>query len=251
MMKGIIHTFSSIERLADFFAARISESISGLDANRSFYMALSGGTTPKAIFKSIAENYIDKIDWSRVMLFWGDERCVSPSSDESNYKMAYENLIKFINIPESNIHRIEGEKDPAHEAERYSYMVKSMLPLKNDSPQFDLVMLGLGDDGHTASVFPDNIQLFNSGQLFEVSEHPDTGQIRITATGKIINNAKEVCFLVTGAGKAQRVAQVLQQKPGWLELPASLVNPASGKLLWLLDDPAAQMLNFRASRHRF
>lgn len=248
-MKETINIFSSVEKLADFFSGRLSESISGMEAGRYYYIALSGGTTPKAIFKSIAENYQDKIDWSKVIFFWGDERCVVPSSDESNYKMAYENLIKHINISKSNIHRIEAEKDPVYEAERYAEIVNSLLPLKNDRPQFDMIMLGLGEDGHTASIFPDNIDLFNSGKLFELSRHPVTTQKRITATGRLINNAKEVCFLVTGEGKAERAAQILHKKPGWQDLPASLVKPADGELIWMFDNPAGQFLIDHSSTH--
>jgi 6-phosphogluconolactonase len=242
MKKLTIQVFSSVEKLADFFARRISESITGIAGGRYFYLAISGGSTPKVIFKTIAENYKDKIDWSKVMIFWGDERCVAPSSDESNYKMAYESLLKNINVPESNIYRIKAEKDPAHEIERYTGIVNMLLPRYNNTPQFDLVMLGLGEDGHTASIFPDNIHLFNSEKLFEISQHRVTKQKRITVTGRLINNAKQVCILVTGASKAERVAQILQKKPGWENLPASLVTPENGELVWMLDDMAGQLL---------
>jgi 6-phosphogluconolactonase len=186
------------------------------------------------------------------MIFWGDERCVPPTNDESNYKMTSDSLIKKINIPASNIYRIEAEKDPAEEAERYSNQVRILLPHRMGTPRFDLVMLGIGEDGHTASIFPGEILLFNSEKLFEVSRHPLTGQKRITATGKLINNSKEVCFLVTGESKAERVAQIIEKKPGWERLPASLVLPENGELVWMLDGPAAQMLNsYHASHRRF
>lgn len=249
-MKETIQIFSSVEKLADTFAGRISERISITAGDQFFYLALSGGSTPRAIFKSIAENYKDKIDWSKVMIFWGDERCVDPSSDESNYKMAYESLFKNINIPESNIYRIEAEKDPAYEVKRYAKLVDLLLPHKMNTPQFDLVMLGLGEDGHTASIFPDSIHLFNSGKLFEISRHPATKQKRITATGRLINNAKQVCFLVTGASKAEKAAQILEKKTGWQDLPASLVNPEDGELVWMLDDLAGQMLSYYHSLPR-
>jgi 6-phosphogluconolactonase len=246
----MINIFPSVEKLADSFAGIISDGISGIAGDRFFHIALSGGSTPKAIFKTISANYKDKIDWSKVMIFWGDERCVAPSSDESNYKMAYDNLITNINIPGSNIHRIEAEKDPAREAERYAELVNRLVPGKISTPQFDLVMLGLGEDGHTASIFPENIYLFNSEKLFEVSRHPATGQKRITATGRLINNARQVCFLVTGAGKAERVAQILRKEPGWQDLPASLINPEEGKLFWMMDDVAGQFLVNHSSTHR-
>ena len=117
-----------------------------------------------------------------------------------------------------------------------------MLPHFNGIPQFDLIILGLGEDGHTASIFPENISLFYSDKLFETSQHPVTGQKRITATGKLINNAKEVCFLATGISKAEKVAQILEKSDDWDTLPASLVNPAQGKLVWLLDKAAGAEL---------
>jgi 6-phosphogluconolactonase len=252
MKNESIHIFSSNEKLADFFAGIIIESIKKTAGARPFNVALSGGSTPREIFRYLAENYKEKIDWAGVKLFWGDERCVPPTSDESNYKMTSENLIKKINIPASNIYRIEAEKDPEEEAKRYSNQVIRLLPHRMGTPRFDLVMLGLGEDGHTASIFPGWIHLFNSKKLFEVIRHPGTGQIRITATGKLINNAKEVCFLVTGESKAERVAQIIEKKPGWEKLPASLILPDHGKLIWMLDGPAAQMLNlYHASHRRF
>jgi 6-phosphogluconolactonase len=243
MKKENVHIFSKIEKLADFFAGRITKSISKIEGDRLFHIALSGGSTPRKVFRLLAENYQDKIDWSKVMIFWGDERCVSPSSDESNYRMAYESLIRNINIPETNIYRIEAENDPYREAERYSDLVDRLLHYHKNVPQFDLVMLGLGEDGHTASIFPGNIHLFNSEKLYEVSQHPSTMKKRITATGTLINNARQVCFLVTGAGKAERVAQILDKKTGWQDLPASMVNPSDGQLVWLLDEQAGQMLS--------
>jgi len=246
-----IHIFPSIEKLAEFFAGSISQSIAEISGSRPFYLALSGGTTPREIFRFLSENYKEKIEWPKVMIFWGDERCVSPFSDESNYRMAYETLIKKIDIPAGNIFRIEAEKDPEKEAERYSEIVENLLPHEMGKPRFDLFMLGLGEEGHTASIFPGNIHLFNSEKLFEVSQHPSTGQKRITATGRLINNARRVCFLVTGENKAEKVAQIIQRKPGWQDLPASLVNPTDGRLFWLLDDTASRMLiKDHASHHR-
>lgn len=250
MMEESIHIFSSIEKLTDFFAGSLLENISKIKGDRPFSISLSGGSTPRKIFRFLVKNHRDKIDWSRVMIFWGDERCVSPASDESNYRMALENLIKDINIPENNIYRIEGEKDPVQEAGRYARLVTSLLPIKKNIPQFDLFMLGMGEDGHTASIFPGLIYLFKSEKLYEVSRHPVTLQKRITATARLINNAREVCFLVTGEGKAERVAQVIEKKPGWQDLPASLVNPINGRLDWVLDEAAGQGLSEQSGSSR-
>jgi 6-phosphogluconolactonase len=118
-------------------------------------------------------------------------------------------------------------------------LVNEKIRHKKGIPGFDLFMLGLGEDGHTASIFPYNIGLFHSECLFETSAHPVSKQIRITATGSLINNSAEICFLVTGTGKAEKVAQILQKQEGWEKLPASLVDPADGQLTWLLDEAAA------------
>lgn len=241
-MKPAIKIFPSVTELTDHLVSEISTRLATMPAGRFFSIALSGGSTPKAIFKRIAEKHSNAIDWSKVLIFWGDERCVPPSDNESNYRMAYENLFKHLPVPALNFCRIMGEENPVAEAARYSEKVDTMLPHKHAVPQFDLILLGLGEDGHTASIFPNNIDLFNSRKLFEVSGHPVTGQKRITVTGRLINNAREVCFMVTGSGKAEKVAQILQKKSGWAGLPASLVDPSGGKLVWLLDEAAGSEL---------
>ncbi len=242
-MNKSVRIFSTIEKLSLYFAERLSEYVSKTPADRFFSLVLSGGSTPKVVFEFIASNFKNKINWSKVIIFWGDERCVSPESGESNYKMASDSLLKHIQIPDANIFRIKGEDDPATEAKRYSEIASKLIPSVNGNPQFDLIMLGLGEDGHTASIFPNNIHLFDSEKLFEVSEHPDTKQKRITATGKIINNSKTVSFLATGKNKSEKVHQILEKKSKWKFYPTSLVEPKNGELIWLLDNLAAEQLN--------
>jgi 6-phosphogluconolactonase len=237
-MEPVINIFPSVVELTGHLVSGISRRLAKMPAGRFFSIALSGGSTPKAIFNLIAEKHRYTIDWSKVLIFWGDERCVPPTDNESNYRMAHENLFTHLPVPELNFCRIMGEENPEPEAARYSEKVDTMLPHKHALPQFDLILLGLGEDGHTASIFPYNIELFNSLKLFEVSGHPLTGQKRITATGRLINNAREVCFIVTGSGKAEKVAQILKKKAGWAGLPASLVDPSGGELVWLLDEAA-------------
>lgn len=241
-MEPIIKIFPSVDELADYFSSAILNRIITKKPGEYFSLAISGGSTPKAIFKIITEKYRSKIDWSRVRLFWSDERCVGPDDEESNYRMTKEYLIKNINIPELNIFRIKGENNPSEEARKYSETIKKSIPRENHIPRFDLIMLGLGEDGHTASIFPYNIGLFDSDEFFVTSAHPETGQVRITATGKLINHAREVCFLVTGSGKADIVARVVAKKEGWEQLPASKVNPANGRLVWMLDQGAGKEL---------
>ncbi len=242
MIKSV-KIFSTIEKLSLHFANRLSEKVNKTLENHFFSLVLSGGSTPKLVFRFISSNFKNKIDWSRVVIFWGDERCVSPDNDESNYKMANDSLLSHIPIPDSNIFRIKGENDPRTEAKRYSGVVSKLIPSLHGNPQFDLILLGIGEDGHTASIFPNNIHLFDSKNLYEVSEHPETKQKRITMTGRIINNSKAVYFIATGKNKSNKVYQILKKKRGWKNLPASLVDPNNGELVWLLDNLSAEQLN--------
>ena len=209
----------------------------------TFHVALSGGSTPKIVFDVLAENFSDKVDWNKVHFYWGDERCVPPSDDESNYKMTVEHLFSKIELPKENIHRILGEKDPKGEALRYANLLEINLDRVEGVPQFDLVILGMGDDGHTASIFPHEIELWDAEDHCVVATHPDSGQTRVSINGKVINTAKEVAFLVTGASKSEKVKAVVEKTEGSEAYPASLVNPASGNLVWFLDEEAAAELN--------
>jgi 6-phosphogluconolactonase len=235
--------FTSIEALCSGFAGLLAED-STKKAKQDFYsIALSGGSTPRNVFKHLAVTSDTKIDWNRIHFFWGDERCVPPGSDESNFRMANETLLKHIPVPARNIHRIEGDKDPVAEAQRYDELVRNMLPHKDGIPQFDLFMLGLGEDGHIASIFPDNTRLMNSVKLYAKSQHPESGQLRITATGKLIRNSRQVVFLVTGKQKAEIISRILGKKEGAEKLPASRIYPVKGKLTWMVDIPAIQLLD--------
>lgn len=202
-------------------------------------IALSGGSTPKIVFDELTTNFQPDIDWSKVHLYWGDERCVPPNDDDSNYKMTEEHLLSKIDIPELNIHRIRGENGPQYEAERYGDFLDEVLPKVNGIPTFDLVILGMGDDGHTASIFPYEIELWNSENYCEVAVHPDSGQRRVTITGQIINNAEIVAFLVTGENKAEKVSEIIYGKEIAENYPARLVAPVNGKIVWFLDQAAA------------
>lgn len=205
-----------------------------------FNIALSGGSTPKIIFEELSKNYKDKFDWNEIHFYWGDERCVPPDDTESNYGMTKKYLLDHINIPRENIHRIKGENDPVIEAERYSDEIKILVNSKNGLPNFDLVMLGLGEDGHTASIFPDQMNLLHSEKICEVATHPSTGQKRITITGKVINNSRAVTFLVTGERKSETLNKVLKEKDE--RLPATYIQPFNGSLKYFVDESAARLL---------
>jgi 6-phosphogluconolactonase len=244
-MGNTIRIFKNIDDLSQFFAQLLAARIKEIPEGEFFSMALSGGSTPKLVFEYLASNFRDKIDWKKVLLFWSDERCVGPQSDESNYRMAKESLLDHIPVPAKNIFRIKGESDPDTETRRYSDVVRQNIPSYTNYPQFDFMMLGLGDDGHTASIFPGNLDLFKSRFLFEVAKHPLTGQKRITGTGNLTNQAHTVIFVVTGETKAEIIARIIEKKEGSEKLPASLVLPQNGELFWLLDDKAAKKLNMQ------
>lgn len=230
----IYHTKQEVaERFSIFFQELAS-------SKKTFHIALSGGSTPKIVFDYLAENFSATIDWSKVNFYWGDERCVSPTDNESNYKMTLEHLLSKIPIPAGNIFRILGENDPKNEAIRYSDVLTKSLPSADGIPKFDLVILGMGDDGHTASIFPHEIQLWEAEENCVVAIHPDSGQRRVSLTGKIINTAEVVAFLVTGSSKAEKVKEIIKEVGSYKEYPASLVKPTSGNLIWFLDTEAAK-----------
>ncbi len=224
------------ERFSEFFCDFLKD-------REEVHVALSGGSTPKIVFEVLASKYSSKINWSKVHFYWGDERCVPPSDDQSNYRMTREYLFSKIDIPEMNIHRIKGENMPEEEAVAYSGILKENLPLKNEIPQFDLLILGMGDDGHTASVFPHQIKLWDSDRTCEVAQHPDSGQNRITLTGRVINTAARIVFLVTGLAKAEKLGEIIREEGLYSGYPASLVEPESGNLTWYLDQEAASKLD--------
>lgn len=229
-----IHQYATPESLAIAFAKDFK---SWLPRKKRIHIALSGGSTPKLLFAHWAAHYADRIDWSRIHFYWGDERCVSPKDEQSNYKMTNDLLLKRIKIPKENIHRIKGEKDPIREAKRYGKIIATELPSQNGLPQFDLVLLGMGADGHTASIFPHQMALLDSPDSCAVATHPESGQQRISLTGPIINNAKRVVFLITGASKQKVLSTILHRRRGWKRFPTSFIAP-SGDLTFYLDAAA-------------
>lgn len=235
-----IQISESVEKLSEQFAQLLIDKIN--KSKNNFNIALSGGTTPKNIFEYLAAHHQNTIGWHKVKFFWGDERCVPPTDSESNYKMAYESLLSRLQIPASNIFRIRGENDPQYEATEYSEIVKKQLPQINKIPKFDLIMLGLGEDGHTASIFPNQKNLLDSDKIYATAVHPETGQKRITLTGKVINNASTIVFIVTGKNKAQVVDEIINQKDNYKNYPASFIQPHNGELYWLLDKSAASQI---------
>lgn len=235
-----IQIFETQDDLNQAFTGKVKEIASG---KKTVTIALSGGSTPKSLFDYWAQLQEDEIDWKKFRFFWGDERCVPPSEDESNYKMTKEHLFDFIPVPDENIFRIYGEEDPVSEAERYSELLNEELETANGIPSFDILMLGMGDDGHTASIFPHEIIFWHSPHNCITANHPVSGQQRVSLSGKVINAAGHVFFLVTGENKADKVKEIIEQPDDSREkYPAALVQPDSGNLHWFLDQKAAKLL---------
>lgn len=208
-----------------------------------FHIALPGGNTPKKLFKILAEDFWDSIPWRRIHFWWGDERCVQPEDDQSNFKLANDFLFTKLSIPEENIHRMRGEEIPDEEAIRYSSEISANLNYRGEDPVFDLVILGLGEDGHTASIFPDQIELFEEENICAPSQHPITGQNRLTLTGRVLNNANRIFFIVIGENKAQRVSEIMNDDEAAKLLPAYYISPKNGSLIWFFDDAAAAKIS--------
>lgn len=239
----------SIEVVAtasDLFHAAAEEFVdvgrAAIGAQGRFTVALSGGSTPKALYSLLAANYAN-FAWNRVFLFFGDERHVPPTADDSNYRMVNESLLSKITIPAENIFRVAAENpDAAVAASEYEAQLRRFFALKpGEFPRFDLILLGMGPDGHTASLFPGSAALEEQSRLVVANWVEKFKTHRITFTFPVLNRAAEVMFMTSGADKADMLHQVLEEKitPPY---PSQRVEPGDGKLLWMIDEPAAAKL---------
>ncbi|WP_128331228.1 6-phosphogluconolactonase [Apibacter sp. HY039] len=241
MIKENINVYKDTQDLSEGFTLFL---LKLLEVYPHVNISLSGGSTPKVLFDYWAEHCKEKIDWNKISFFWGDERCVSPDDEMSNFKMTKEHLFDQLpQIKDNSIFRIKGESNPDEEAVRYSKILATELLTKNSIPSFELVILGMGDDGHTASIFPNQIQLWNEKSSCVVASHPETGKQRISLTGTVINKAQHVAFLVTGENKAEKIKEMIENRSvAKSKYPAALVNPEQGYLYWFLDEKAASLL---------
>lgn len=211
------------------------------ELDRPVHLALSGGSTPLDIFQRLADATQPE-QWKNVHLYWGDERMVPPDDSQSNFGNTWRRLIEPLGLPREQVHRIHGEDDPEKEAVRYGHLLREMLPVENGVPVFDWVWLGLGDDGHTASIFPDQLDLWTTGELYAPATHPVTGQKRVTITGRMINAARRVTMLVSGKSKSPAVNAIVMKEGHYLEYPAFYINPGNGYLEWFMDQDATSWL---------
>ena len=210
------------------------------------WIAVSGGTTPKAMFALLADRsapYFARVPWDKLNLFWVDERCVPPTDAESNYRMTNEAMLSKVPLPAGQIHRMKGELEPEVAASQYEAIIRAEFGLdRSGDPVFDLVLLGMGDDGHTASLFPHTQALFAMVPLVVANHVPQKDTWRVTLTWPVINRARRVAFLIEGAGKAQVLDDVLLGPYDPESKPSQLIRPDSGKLTFLLDAAAAAKL---------
>ncbi|NJK86018.1 MAG: 6-phosphogluconolactonase [Bacteroidales bacterium] len=246
-MKPEIKIFTRKEELAESMAEEFIQYTGKLLQRKDFiFLAFSGGRTPELFFRKIntlGSIHKDKTDFNKMHFFWCDERCVSPVDEESNFGLMNRIFLRPKNIPAQNIHRIIGENDPQKEAIRYEEEIRKVVPLKNNFPAFDWLFLGIGDDGHTASIFPDQFNLLYSNKFAEVAKHPQTGQSRITLTGKVLLNAERITFMVTGENKKQKIKEILANEQIAKTYPAGFIKPLSGKLDYYLDRESGILLN--------
>ena len=250
--RGIVSASVEVRRLTtpqDLFQTAAEEVIRAATAaiaqRGRFTIALSGGSTPKNLYTLIAANASASLPWAQVFFFWGDERYVPPTDADSNYRMAEETLLSKVPVPPANIFRIPTDKpDASAAAEAYEQTLrKFFVPAPEEFPRFDLILLGMGPDGHTASLFPETAALQEKSRLVVANWVEKLNASRITLTLPVLNAARQVAFLVSGADKAAVLHEVLEGNAPGEKYPSKLVRPSEGKVIWFVDRAAASELS--------
>ncbi len=232
-MQAII--FDSAQAAVEKIADELSDYS---EQNRPVHISLSGGSTPKLLFKTLAaEPFATKVRWKNLHFWWGDERMVPPQDPQSNYGEVQKLLFDHIQIPAENIHRIRGENEPHFELKRFEQELSAVI----SDGVFDWIILGMGVDGHTASLFPYQTD-FADPNLAVIAKHPESGQIRISKTAKLIAQAKRITYLVTGVAKAEILKEIQDVPAEKLPYPAARIQAKNGVTEWYLDKGAAKLL---------
>ncbi len=237
--------FDTPERVAQAAAEAFAKAASDAAAERGIArIAVSGGTTPKRMFALLGASPLSShVPWDRLELYWVDERCVGPDDADSNFRMTREQLLSKVPLPADKVFRMEGELDPEEAASKYEATLRNQFKLEGaQAPAFDLVLLGMGDDGHTASLFPHSAAIHEMGRLVTANHVEAKNSWRITLTWPVINHGRMVCFLIEGAAKADRLHEVLLGDYDPERLPSQLIRPDSGTVYLLLDAEAARRL---------
>ena len=242
-MKPDIRIFKDLEILSRHAANIFVEQAEKVIAERGrCLVALNGGNTPTRLFQLLASDCREKVDWSKTHIFWGDERCVPPDDPGSSYGQAREALLSHVSIPDSNIHRLDTSFPPAEAAKDYAHTLKQFAAPPFAFPRFDLVYLGMGEDGHTASLFPGSPVQVTESVIPVTANYQDRPANRVTMTQLIFNQASTVVFMATGEKKANTLAEVLSDSYNPELLPAQRIDPKDGQLIWLVDEDAAGKL---------
>ncbi len=226
-----IKSFSTPQETAQSLALYLKDKI---NTSKTFYLAISGGSTPKMLFEALT-NIKTEIAWNKLQLYWVDERCVTPDHPESNYLMTFNSLLSNVLIPKANIHRMKGELTPEDGLKDYEKEMET-LPTSEGLPQFDLIILGMGNDGHTASIFPPYKELITVASNLAIGTNPYSGQKRLTLTGRTIKNAKDIIFHITGAKKASVLNEILNKKGDFENYPSYAF--IGEKTTWWVDHAA-------------
>jgi 6-phosphogluconolactonase len=242
-----IQVFTNPEALTWAAATEfVQQANQAIQARGQFTIALSGGSTPKSLYALLAmQSWRNQIPWNQVYLFWGDERHVLPSDPSSNFRMTQERLLFQVPIPSQNVHRIKAENPNAQKvATEYEQDLKHFFQLgEHQFPRFDLVLLGMGSNGHTASLFPGTNAVHEQSRSVVASWVEELDTHRITLTPPVINNARKVIFFVTGSEKAATLKAVLEGQYQPDRLPAQIIHPTQGKVTWMVDQAAASSLS--------
>ncbi len=245
-MTGTIHKVSQPQQLFEIAAKNFCQiTEDALSRTRRMTVALAGGSTPKALYTLLATDpYRTMVDWSKIHVFWGDERHVPPDHQDSNYRMAHESLLSQVPIVASHVYRIQGEWPHASEAAQdYEDTLRKVFSLTSGAlPCFDLILLGMGPDGHTASLFPGTDVVHESLKWVAAPWVEKFQTHRVTLTPVVLNQARHVMFMVSGEDKAAALHEVLEGHSQADLYPSQVVNPEAGELLWLVDDKAASLL---------
>jgi len=238
----LIHIRKTHEDLARFAAGHIADSLSrAINVRSEGSLVLSGGETPRRVYQLLGSKpFIDLLDWNRIHCYFGDERMVPPDDADSNYGMARRELIEHVPIPPDNVHRIRGELPPEDAAREYSNELR--LRYKQETPRFDCVLLGIGEDGHTASLFPGTSALDERKELSVALFVPRLRAWRVTLTFPVINNAREIIVLAEGTKKASVLKKVIGSVSTSKDFPMTMVRPHDGELHWILDSEAASFV---------
>ncbi|HHT9111467.1 MAG TPA: 6-phosphogluconolactonase [Candidatus Brocadiaceae bacterium] len=219
--------------------------VDSIQIKKNFTVVLSGGSTPAGLYKLLAsDDYREQVPWPNVYFFWGDERCVPPDDKESNYNMARQILLDKVPIPKENNFRMPADQaDHAQASAEYEQMIRTFFHTKTEEiPRFDLILLGMGDDGHTASLFPGTPALFEKKRCVTENYIEKLGLYRLTLTVPLINQAKNIIFLISGESKAPVLKEVLEGEYQPQKLPSQFIKPVDGRLLFIVDRAAASKL---------